>query len=277
MGGIAVVIDGIAPPPPDFAELPASRFCPTDPPTLLLHASPTDEPLRPAGAARAEQDSWAGFEQGDTVSIAIKIPGYSPAEVLRVDLPSGGLEGRLLHRTDLHIAQLTYPLDQLLLTHALAIRGGVLMHGAAIAGPNGGFLVAGPSGAGKTTMARAAHGLPGARVLSDERSVVRPTADGWVIDGTPWYGEGQFAERATVPLRGVMWLEKSDRDEIAPMAGARALANLYRCHFAPYWSTANAERTLDNLERLVREVPVHLLRNRQGGDGARMLLERLGA
>jgi hypothetical protein len=147
------------------------------------------------------------------------------------------------------------------------------MHGAGIVGARGGYLVVGPSGAGKTTMARAAAALPGARVLSDERSVVRPTPDGWVLDGTPWYGEGQFAERATAPLAGVLWLEKSDRDELAPLPSARALANLFSCHFAPYWSEAGRLRTLAALERLVREVPVAILRNRRGGDGARLIVE----
>jgi hypothetical protein len=271
IGGLAVVIDGVE------AETPANKFAPTDAPTLILHAVEDAGPLRPSTPALAEQDSWAAFLDGDRQSIAIKQPSFDPPEVARVDLPEDGFEGTIHYRPVIRITALAYPLDQLLLTHVLALRGGALIHGAAIAGPRGGFLIVGPSGAGKTTMARAAHALPGSHVLSDERSVVRPTDGGWVLDGTPWHGEGEFAERATVPLLGVMWLEKSDRDEIVPLSGARALANLCRCHFAPYWSEKNTRRTLDNLERLVREVPVMLLRNKKGGEAARELLSRLGA
>ncbi len=271
VGGIAVVVDGVEDAPRSDA------FRPTDAPTLLLHAVESAGPLRPASAPRAEQDSWAAFVDGDRVAIALKAPGYDAPEVARVELPDDGLEGTLRHLPGLKMCGLGYPIDQLLLMHALSLRGGLLMHGAAIAGPRGGFLVVGPSGAGKTTMARAAAELPGARVLSDERSVVRPTPDGWVLDGTPWYGEGQFAERVTVPLLGVMWLEQSDRDETAPLSPARAIANLYGCHFAPYWSERAQVRMLDNLERLVREVPVAILRNRKGGDGARLLIARASA
>jgi hypothetical protein len=149
------------------------------------------------------------------------------------------------------------------------------MHAAAIAGCDGGFLVAGPSGAGKTTLSRAAAAA-GGRVLSDERTVVRRDAGGWVLGGTPWPGEGGFAENRSVPLRGLILLEQADRDELSPISPARALALLYRCHFPPVWDPAAAERTLGHLERLVREVPAFLYRNRKSPDAGRPLLERLG-
>ena len=52
-----------------------------------------------------------------------------------------------------------------------------------------------------------------------------PGADGggWLVGGTPWPGEGGFAENRSVPLRGLILLEQADRDElVAAVAGARA-------------------------------------------------------
>jgi hypothetical protein len=106
---------------------------------------------------------------------------------------------------------------------------------------------------------------------------VRPARDGgWLLGGTPWPGEGGFADNASVPLRGLVLLEQSDRNEVVPLSPARALALLYRCHFPPVWDPAAAERTLDHLERLVRELPAVLFRNVKGPDGARLLLDRVG-
>ena len=97
-----------------------------------------------------------------------------------------------------------------------------------------------------------------------------------MLGGTPWPGEGKFADNRSLPLRGLILLEQSDRDELQPISPARALALLYRCHFPPLWDPVAAERTLDNLGRVVRDVPAFVFKNRKGPQAARLLLERLG-
>ena len=62
-----------------------------------------------------------------------------------------------------------------------------------------------------------------------------PGERGWLVGGTPWPGEGGFAENRSVPLAGLVLIEQADRDELVPLSPARALALLYRCHFPPLW------------------------------------------
>jgi len=222
-----------------------------------------------------EVDSWVAFVDDRHVFLCAKDPRRTPAEAVRIELLRDGLDGRYLHADDVSYFCL-YPIDQLLVIHALGVAGGALMHAAAIAGRDGALLVAGPSGAGKTTMSRATAEL-GAHVLSDERTIVRPAGDGgWLLGGTPWPGEGGFCENRSVPLRGLILLEQADRDELLPLSPARALALLYRCHFPPLWDARAAERTLGHLEQLVRDVPAFLYRNKKGRDAAVRLLERVG-
>lgn len=243
--------------------------------TIHLTAARVASPFRPAGQAAAETDSWTAFVDGDTVQICAKLPTRTTPEAMRIELARDGLEGRYLHDDDWpYVFQ--YPYDQLLVVHALRIAGGALIHGASIAGRDGAVLVAGPSGAGKTTMARAAATF-GGRVLSDERTIVRPvTGGGWIAGGTPWPGDGGFAENRSVPLRALILLEQADRDELIPLSPARALALLYRCHFLPLWDHSACERTVDNLERLVSASPAYLFRNHKGPEAARRLLELVG-
>jgi hypothetical protein len=270
VGGVAIVLDG---------DCPTERAARSDEPvelTLTLHTHARPAPLRPAGEPRVEVDSWAAFVEGDTFVLCIKSALADPLEVMRVELPRRGLEGQLYFRRDVEPRPFLYPADQLLIVHALGVGGGFLAHGAAIVGRDGAFLVSGPSGAGKTTMSHATSAL-GARILSDERTIVRRRPDGcWVLGGTPWPGEGGYAENRSVPLRGLMLIEQADRNELEPLSPARALARLYRCHFPPAWDVEAMQQTLDNMERLVREVPAFRYRNVKGPDAARLLLDRLG-
>jgi hypothetical protein len=271
VGGVAIAVDGDfpAPPPGILAES-------TEPPaiTLRLSAVRAPGPLRPTGTAALEQDSWVAFVDDELVQICFKNGGRTPQEAMRVELRRNGLEGRYLYEHDWPYP-FQYPIDQLLVVHALGVAGGALMHAASIAGRDGALLVAGPSGAGKTTMSRAAGAL-GAHVLSDERTVVRPSPAGWLVGGTPWPGEGGYAENRSVPLQRIILLEQADRDELVPVSAARALALLYRCHFPPLWDPVAAERTLDHLATLVRQVPAFVFYNRKGEAAARLLLSTVG-
>jgi hypothetical protein len=275
VGGVAIELDG------NIAALTArqprlARHDESPITTIRLTAVRTAGPLRPSGGPVAEYDTWAAFLDGDWLRVCNKIPGRTPLEAMRLELRRDALEGRYVYDDDDWPYIFQHPFDQLLTVHVLSMAGGALMHAAAITGRDGGFLVAGMSGAGKTTLSRACAAI-GARILSDERATVRRIADGsWLLGGTPWPGEGGFKENRSVPLRGLILLEQSDRDELVPVSPARALALLYRCHFPPPWDPVAAERTLAHLERLVSEVPAFLFKNRKGPAAAQMVLERLG-
>jgi hypothetical protein len=270
IGGVEFVVEGEC---PGIVVPPGTRArCDV---TVALTARASDEPLRPAGTPSFEVNSWAAFVDADRFTLCTKSGIHEPAEMLRVELGRARLEGVLWYRRDWAPPIFVYPADQLLLIHALGVGGGAVMHAAGIGGRDGAILAAGPSGAGKTTMARTAHSV-GARVLSDERTVVRRGRDGWILGGTPWPGEGGFADNGTLPLRALVLLEQADRDELVPITPGRALALLYRCHFPPLWDAAAVERTAVNLERLVREVPAFKLLNRRGTDGARLMLQQVG-
>lgn len=274
VGGVAIELAGDVP-NWDGELRPAGRS--SEPPAIILRLEATRgiDPLRPSGRPAAEQDSWIAFLDGDSVQLCVKNALRAPSEAMRVELVRDRLEGRYVYAHDWpYVFQ--FPIDQLLVIHALGVAGGALMHAAAITGRDGALLVAGPSGAGKTTMSRATASF-GAHVLSDERTIVRPAPDGsWLLGGTPWPGEGGFAENRSVPLRALILLEQANVDEMVPLSPARALALLYRCHFPPVWDPRACERTLDNLERLVGAVPAFLYRNRKGPAAAQSLLARVG-
>jgi hypothetical protein len=272
VGEVVVLVEGEGP------RTAMSPFEPVDPPTLRLSAAAAQAVLRPPGVPVREDLGWSVFTDGGAVSFVLTSTLYDSPEFTRVDLAPSGQTGQLIYRRGLDHNPLQWqPLSVLLVLDALGRTGGLMMHAAALGTSGGAFLLAGPSGAGKTTLSLACAGEPGALILTDERAVVRRAPAGWVVDGTPWPGEGEFVARATRPLRGLMLLEQAPEDRIEPISPARAMALLYRCNFPPFWRTDGARAALASLERLVREVPAFRLRNRKGGDAPRMLLDRLAS
>ena len=179
--------------------------------------------------------------------------------------------GTLLMRPGLTQDPLDYPLDQLLAIHLLHQRGGLLLHAACLMHQGRTFVVAGPSGAGKTTLARAAAALPGVTVLTDERVVVRRHEGRWFADGTPWMGEGLFAHPASGPLAGIFILDKSNVDHVEQLSPVRAMAALLGCHFPAAWH-ANAQDQLKPVEELIAAVPAYRLQTRLGGVAHRLVV-----
>jgi len=121
-----------------------------------------------------------------------------------------------------------YSLDTVLrIVHSLELaeQGGFLVHASSALRCGQGFLFAGISGAGKTTVARLAP--PDATVLTDEISYIRRNGDGYRAYGTPFAGElGRVGENVSAPLSSLYLLEKGKSNRTKPveqLAAARAL------------------------------------------------------
>ncbi len=112
-----------------------------------------------------------------------------------------------------------------LLAARLLATGGLLVHSAAV----NGYLFAGRSGAGKSTIARLGleAGLP---VLSDDLNALVPDGERFAIAPLPFTGdleEHQISHERT-PLLAVLGLEKGDREEVQPMTLAETVSLLVR-------------------------------------------------
>ncbi len=96
---------------------------------------------------------------------------------------------------------LDYPLDELLFQHRLAREGALEVHACGVVWRGRTLLFCGRSGAGKSTTARLwSRHARGARLLSDDRVVLRPGKRSVRAYGTPWHGDGGFASPASAPL-----------------------------------------------------------------------------
>jgi hypothetical protein len=151
---------------------------------------------------------------------------------------------------------LGYPLDDLLFQHHLARWGRLVVHGCGLVVDGAAVLLAGHSGAGKSTTARLWTRLVrGVRVLSDDRVVLERRAGGFRAHGTPWHGEGRFASPVAAPLRALLFLRHAPTTRLTPLAEADAAARLFARTFPPPWDASVVGTTLEGCGRVVRAVP----------------------
>lgn len=158
---------------------------------------------------------------------------------------------------------LSYPLDELLVQHHVAQRGGLVVHASGVELDGAALLFAGVSGAGKSTLAALwarARRRPRARVLSDDRLVLRPHARGFWAWGTPWHGSGRYGSPLGRPLRAVFFLEQARLAGVRRLGAAEAAARLFALSFPPLWERATVARALDTCARVAERVACHELR-----------------
>jgi hypothetical protein len=256
-GGLAFVVDGTT------AKFLGSTGCADCTVTAawskLVGASP-GELLFDAGSL------WKLYRDANRVRFVFRSDAVGPLPYKEAVFDASFTSGEIwLQRTCLEtaasVSPLEYPLDELLIQGLLVHGRGAELHGCGIVDASGrGLLFVGQSGAGKTTMAMLWQNVTGARILSDDRIIVRRVGGELRIYGTPWHGEAELADPGSAPLAGVFFLEHGGTNVLFPLRGAPAAARLLACGFPPFWDRGGLDFTLAFFAAMASEVPCHELR-----------------
>jgi hypothetical protein len=149
------------------------------------------------------------------------------------------------------------PLDRLLYVHFLARRRGLLIHACGVIKEGKGYVFAGPSGAGKTTMARLWAGFEDVVVLGEECLVLSETGANFRVSGTPWAGEAGYTSPLGAPLAGIYFIHHAKRNTVLPLTIDKALEALLARSFLTTYEVETAQGSLDFCLELVRKVPAY--------------------
>lgn len=225
-----------------------------------------------SGRAEALEGARVLFDSGVSWSMLETGHGY------RIVLGQGAPEGILwtadadhgFARVRVHtggkepVLPMGYPLDQILMMHVLARRQGAILHAAGVLAGDRVYLLAGKSGAGKSTVSRLLAREPGLKVLGDDRIILRWAEDGYTAHGTPWPGEGGIAAPDKGRLAGIFFLEQSGNDQVLPLKEARAMERMVPIASIPWYMASDTERTLATCHGICRGVPAFVLRFQKG-------------
>ena len=176
------------------------------------------------------------------------------------------------HWGDRPTLRVGYPVDEVLMCRLLVSEGVLVVHGATVEYDGMALLFTGHSGAGKSTIAAIAESA-GAKVLSDDRSIVTLLDSSPTVWGTPWHGSHRRGSPEAIPLTAAFLLVQDIRDEVRDMPPARAMGELLVRLIHPGSRPADMKRLVDAVAAVAERVPMAELRFRPTRDAFHLAVD----
>lgn len=139
----------------------------------------------------------------------------------------------------------------------LAEHGGVVLHSSYIITQRGeALLFSAPSGTGKSTQAELWRSYAGAKVINGDRALVK-AENGVTANGILFSGTSGISENVTAPLRALILLRQSGKNELRSVSGKEAFMRLLpQCSYYPD-EEENLRLVTGILAEIISAVPVY--------------------
>jgi hypothetical protein len=166
------------------------------------------------------------------------------------------------------------PTDQIILARVLADYLGCFFHAAGMILNAQGFLFAGHSDAGKSTITTILQDE--GEILCDDRIVIRDWPEGFKIHGTWSHGDIPTVSPASAPLRALFFLEQASTNQLIPMNDRReVIRRIFFLVIKPLVTADWWEKTLTLIEKIAQEVPCYVLKFDKSGEVKYVIRELL--
>ncbi len=137
--------------------------------------------------------------------------------------------------------------------------GILTLHGAAIAVNNQALLFSAPSGTGKTThIGKWIENIPGSFIVNGDKPFIM-TGKKPIVCGSPWAGKEHQYTNTMVPLKSIIFMERSEENRIDKMTFAESIPLLLQQTFRPD-SSERMRKTLRMLESVGRSISFYHFR-----------------
>jgi energy-coupling factor transporter ATP-binding protein EcfA2 len=155
--------------------------------------------------------------------------------------------------------------------------GGLFLHASAVVMDGRAYLFSGHSGAGKSTHTRLWQQVfgPDARVINDDKPVLRRQGGRWIAYGTPWCGKDGINLNESAPLAGICYLKKGQKNEIRTLNKREAMERILAQTIRKFPDAAHLDQLLGLLDQLLAEIPVYELENLPQPEAAHLSFETM--
>lgn len=142
----------------------------------------------------------------------------------------------------------------------LPVLNRMLLHAAVLEYDGNGYAFLGRSGTGKSTHTGLwLKYLKNSRIVNGDKPILEYKNGGFIAYGTPWMGKEGLGCNASVPLKGLCFLEQAKENEAVKLTPAEAATRVFAQILLPE-DADNAALTLELTDKLVTEIPCYLLK-----------------
>ena len=136
----------------------------------------------------------------------------------------------------------------------------LLFHSSAIAVDGRAYLFAAPSGTGKSTHTRLWRETFGDRAVTvnDDKPLVKVENGTAIVFGTPWDGKHRLSNNISMPVAGICFLTRGEKNSIRRMQPMEALPEFLSQTFRPL-SEAGVAKMLELSLKATSSIPMYKL------------------
>ena len=136
---------------------------------------------------------------------------------------------------------------------------GLMLHSSCVEKDGYAYLFSARSGTGKSTHTHLwLENLSGTRIINDDKPALIYENDKWYACGTPFSGKTDENLNVKIPVRAIVFLHRSEKNQVKKMIPAIAVAQFLEQTINPS-NRALAEKMLEYTDSILRNVPVFSL------------------
>lgn len=153
---------------------------------------------------------------------------------------------------------------------------GMMLHASAVGYGGRAYLFSAPEGTGKSTHTAGWRELLGddAVIINDDKPALRFVDGRLLACGTPFSGSSPLNANLMLPVGGICFLERGEKNEISRVSTSEAAALLYGGTIRAL-GEESGRLLLDTLMRVAEQAVFYKLRCRLGAEGVRLSFETM--
>ena len=151
------------------------------------------------------------------------------------------------------------------------------MHASVVSVDGVGYAFAAKSGVGKTTHANLWKKTLGNRceIINGDKPILSFKDSGVYASGSPWCGKEGFSKNESVPLKGICFLERGEKNTIRKLSSDEIIDRLFYQLSIPAGNKALVFKCLGLANNLINTLPFYLLQCNISDEAARIAYEEM--